>query len=592
MDNKVYIDQLKSCELFKDLSDLELNELYSSMTGVKIQTNEVLMTQGEISDCMYVLLSGRLIVIGTEGNVIAQIGRGETVGEMGIITNDPRSVTVVAMRESFLLKLDQAHFNALWNKHPSLLFEITKIITQRLRRTLKPRQKYSNDSHTVLLKANQNVDMPRFLSELSSSFEPRFRYKILKRSDFPEVLTESEFDDKIRRLEIDNNYLFYEVGTILDQWGELCMAFADRILVLANGSEAASYDPAIYKKLTSKALHEQIKKNLILLYEASESPHHTTSWLEPISFHRYYHVRYNREKDFERLLRFLNGTAIGIVFGGGGTRSFTQVGIMKYVYEQGIPIDAFAGTSAGALNAASYDFSRDYKDYLEMAFQVSKQVSFREYTIPFGSILSSRSITGYLKKMFGETKIEDLERPFLCVAADLINYKQVVFDRGLLWLALRSTMSIPGIYPPVFNPENQHLLVDGAVINNVPVDVMKDYLDNLGKIISVDVSQPYAIAKNYNYPLELTWTTILKKKIFSWTDPLIIPSITGTFFQGLLLASAQKTKMNIALSTVNIVPPIEGASLLDPSKFQELVDIGYNAAKKSLSNWKTQLDCL
>ena len=153
----------RSCKLFKDLNESELNALFNTMIKVKIEPGEVLITQGEISDCMYVLLSGRLLVKQADGKTIAQIGRGQTVGEMGVITNEPRSATVVAMRESILLKLEEARFSELWNRHPNLLFEITKIIAKRLRKTLKPPQKFSNNINILVVKGNQQADMKLFL---------------------------------------------------------------------------------------------------------------------------------------------------------------------------------------------------------------------------------------------------------------------------------------------------------------------------------------------------------------------------------------------------------------------------------------------
>lgn len=590
MDDKFCLDLLRACELFKDLNEPELNALFRSMVQVKILPGEVLITQGEISDCMYVLLSGRLLVKQTDGKTIAQIGRGQTVGEMGVITNEPRSATVVAMRESILLKLEQNRFTELWKSHPSLLFEITKIVAKRLRKTIRPPQKYSNNSNILVVKGNQQADMKLFLDQLSASFDHRFRYKILRRADFPLSLSEEEFDRQIQDVETHYDFLFYEIGSILDEWSDLCLGYADRILVLADASQEVNYDPRILSLLNSNALHQEIKRVLILLYDPSRKPKNTIAWLQPVHFFRHYHVRFDQKEDFARLLRFMNGTAIGLVFGGGGTRGWAQVGAMKYISEQNIPLDAFAGTSAGALNAASLALARDYNDYVEMSKRFAKAIHFKDYTLPLASILSSESLTSILMELFGDIKIEDLERPFFCITGDLFTNKEVEIHEGLLWRALRASMSLPGVYPPVYIESDGQLLVDGGVVNNVPVDAMRNYLEGFGKIISMAVSDLSSEAIKYDYPLVLTWKKILWNKFFSRPKTLKVPYIVDTFVHGLALASNQKSIASGALSDIHIKPKLVGFKILDASRINELREIGYESAKKALANWRNDLD--
>lgn len=590
IDDQYCLKLLESCELFKDLKRVELNELYASMERIQIDNEDILITQGEISDCMYVLLSGRLLVKQSDGKVVAQIGRGQPIGEMGLITNAPRSVSVIAMRESLLLKLNQNKFKELWTRHPDVLFKITKIIAQRLQKTLKPIPKFNNKSNIIVLKANPDTDIQLFLNQLSESFEARFRYKVLKRSDFPDSLSEVEFDRQILELESSYDYIFYNIESVKEDWCNLCLGYADRMMVVANGFQPVNFDPELIALLNDKNLNQEIKRTLVLLHEYGQKPKNTDLWLQPIHFNRHYHVHFNKQEDFARLLRFLNGTAIGLVFGGGGTRCFAQVGAMKYIFEQGMPIDAFAGTSAGAFNAASLAFARDYDDYFDIAKQIGKRVNFKEYTIPFVSVLSSQSLTELIKDIFGELKMEDMEKPFMCIAGDLFSNKEIEIREGLLWRALRATMSIPGIYPPVYDETKKMLLVDGGVVNNLPVDSMRNYLEGFGKIISMDVSDLTQTSTEYNYPLVLNWKTILWDKFLSRVSSFRAPSIVNTFLQGLLLASAQKTKKNSSLSDFHFSPNLVGFQLLDASRMNELIDLGYEAAKKNLSNWRVELD--
>ena len=121
---------------------------------------------------------------------------------------------------------------------------------------------------------------------------------------------------------------------------------------------------------------------------------------------------------------------------------------------------------------------------------------------------------------------------------------------------------------------------------------MKNYFEGLGKMIAVDVAEPYNQVSHYHYPLELTWWTILRQKIFSRSEKIIVPSIINTFMEGFLLCSNQKTKMNAALANIYIKPNLAGYPMWDLSMADEMIEIGYASAQKHLANWRVDLNFL
>ena len=153
-------------------------------------------------------------------------------------------------------------------------------------------------------------------------------------------------------------------------------------------------------------------------------------------------------------------------------------------------------------------------------------------------------------------------------------------------------MSLPGVYPPVYNESEAQLLIDGGVVNNVPIDTMRNYLEGYGKIISMAVSGLSNETFKYDYPLVLTWKTILWNKFFARPKTLKVPSIVDTFLHGLNLASCQKSLASASLSDIHINPKLVGFKILDPSRIDELRQIGYDSAKESLANWRADLDLL
>lgn len=583
MDESQHIELLKSCELFKSLSVEDLKHLYESMSTLHVKTGNVLIKQGEPSDCLYVLLSGRLITVTENGEKRGYVGRGETVGEMGLISQTPRSATVSALRDSMLLKLDQSHFDRLWKKNPSVLFEVSKIITQRLQRVLKS-GKDNHHANIVFLGANGYVNVADFFNRFRDVFDARYNYRIVRRTDFDSHLAAEQLSAELQHLESQFDYLFYEIDLKDSVWRKVCLDIADRIVVLAHGREPAIVDEGVKNILSDAHIHPDIKKILVLLYDQKAQPRHTQSWLGSVDFFKHYHVSLSSREDMSRLLRLLNGTAVGLVLGGGGSRVWAQIGAMKYIFDEKIPIDAYVGTSAGAMNSAVLSVARDYQDYVEISEDISRLTSFNEYTIPFASLLSSQSITAVLKKVFGEIRIEDLPKFLCCVAADLVKAREVHITSGPVWLGVRSSISIPGIYPPV--SEQGQVLVDGGVVNNLPADVMRDYFEGYGKVIAIDISSFNNDSCNYDYPLELTWGKILRLKYFSKISKINMPSIGDTFLRGLLVASDQRVQANKNLCDIYMRPNLKDFGILDLTKISELRAIGYQEALERLAQWR------
>ena len=199
---------------------------------------------------------------------------------------------------------------------------------------------------------------------------------------------------------------------------------------------------------------------------------------------------------------------VGVVLSGGGAKGFAHVGVLKVLEEAGIPIDYIAGTSMGAvvggLYAAGYssdlidslikiqDWSYLMRDDIYRKHQHASrrdhqkryiislpyQLKFREkrgkVTLPPGVYAGQNIYTLFLKLTAGyqhDLDFDDLPIPFGCVAADVRSGKEVVLREGSLPEAIRASMAIPGMFTPV--EKDSMLLIDGGVINNFPVDLVR-----------------------------------------------------------------------------------------------------------------------
>src|SRR3990167_9589727 len=208
----------------------------------------------------------------------------------------------------------------------------------------------------------------------------------------------------------------------------------------------------------------------------------------------------NPKDDFARMARFLTGTAIGLVLGGGGARGCAHVGVIQALEENGIPIDFIGGTSIGALMGSIYARDPDFINVLTQAKKVSKQMSNRwaqalDLTYPRVSFFTGKALNRILVKIFRKTLIEDLRINFFTITTNISKSKMMVHREGTLWKYVRASMSLVGFVPPLCDDDDS-LLVDGGYVNNLPADVMRSF--GVYNIIAVDVGSEVD-TNYYNY---------------------------------------------------------------------------------------------
>ena len=205
---------------------------------------------------------------------------------------------------------------------------------------------------------------------------------------------------------------------------------------------------------------------------------------------------------------------IGLVLGGGGAKGAAEVGVLKVLEEAGIHIDCIAGSSVGAivggLYAAGYSASEldtlfQTQEWLSLLTDRKASLSNEPYasengiTYIFGFPILDKNRKGFgimhggrieqvldsMVSVRGCTDFESLRIPFRCVAADIRTAEEVVISEGLVYQGLRASMAIPGIFKPVV--QDDRLLVDGGMLNNLPVDVCRQMGADI--VIAIDLQQ-------------------------------------------------------------------------------------------------------
>jgi NTE family protein len=295
-------------------------------------------------------------------------------------------------------------------------------------------------------------------------------------------------------------------------------------------------------------------------------------WLDAAGANRLFHWYGDSQADAMRLARVMTGRSVGIVLSGGGARAYSHIGAVRAIREAGIPIDFAGGASMGAVIAACVamgwsDTEIDWR--IRKAFVESNPLG--DYTLPVVGMVRGKRVNARLEEHFAETEIGDLKIPFYALSTNLTSGRVHVHRSGHLRTALRATISLPGILPPVVDGEN--ILVDGAVLNNFPVEIMREL--HQGFVIGSDVSgQPEGLNREeFVRPLNF-WQWVARN---GFSSP---PPIAG------LLMRAATVRNDPAygrdMTDVMILPELPGIELRDWSAYDAAVEAGYVAARAAL----------
>jgi NTE family protein len=294
----------------------------------------------------------------------------------------------------------------------------------------------------------------------------------------------------------------------------------------------------------------------------------------PQRFGTVHHLRLHAPGDMARLARHLAGRAVGLVLSGGAARGFAHIGAIRAWREAGLPIDRIGGASMGAVIAAGVAAGwddRELGDRIHQAFVKTNPLN--DYTVPWIALFRGETVDRLLRHHFNETVIDALWRPFFAVSTNLTTGGLLVHRHGRLWQALRASIAIPGVLPPLF--VGGDVLVDGGVLDNFPVDVMAGI--GSGPIVGIDVGEAPALMPGTEVPVN-------RRGLIGFLrpDPGRLPGIVSLLSRVGTVSSNLQTSLARAQLSLLIQPPIADVALLDWHSFDRAVEAGYRAAMDAL----------
>lgn len=204
---------------------------------------------------------------------------------------------------------------------------------------------------------------------------------------------------------------------------------------------------------------------------------------------------------------------VGLALSGGSVRGLCYIGFLKVIEGEKIPIDYIAGTSIGSVIGALYCAGMRPVEMEKLVSEL-KWENLMDFTAKYTGILDGKKIEKFMRKNLGVREFKDLRIPFAATAVDVNTGEEIIFEQGDVAKAVRASMSIPGVFTPV--KFGRRLLVDGAVLDPVPVGVLRGKVD---KIIAIDLTLPYEPFKRVR-AVDTTSTTWKEFKVRFITQEL------------------------------------------------------------------------
>lgn len=574
------IDIIHSSKFFAKIPIEKIVELLPEFKIIELEPSDILFYQGDASDYVYVLLKGELISVLTKSSgkktIIGTIRSAETIGELGAFSGEHRSLGVEAIMKCELLKLSARKFRELCQYYPAMQTELTQLIVTRSMQTL--RMMYKERKYPcvyVVVSFIENGQNERILNKLLPIIKNKSSNLIESDKNNPEDVIK-----RIEQAEMSASDLVIMMQSLNFDVLEACVNAHGIFYVCFNEGEN------VYRQEKTLAFFDFIKaKSTIRLELALFHPANTKKivntrkWLQLAKFSMHHHVRLDNNLDYERLARFITGNAFSLVLGGGGAKGLVHLGVIKAILDKGIYIDAIGGTSIGATVAACYAASLNFQVLIaymnKLKRATKKSLSIFNMTWPTIALYSSNPTTNEMINLFGSDCIEDFWIPFFAISSNLTKMNQVIHARGFIWEALRSSAAVPGVYPPyVLNGE---LLLDGGLINNLPVDVMRDLIGPQQKIMAVSLATLGKEKPNFNFPPVVTlWQSILTKLGIGYRH-YVYPPYLEMLRESLLVGSSSTERQNALDADILVKPDLSAFKMLSVKNKQEqdMFNIGY-----------------
>lgn len=571
-------------------------ELEGACEHVHVAGGSVVVRRGQVGVPLILIARGgiRASYVDDSGrrHVVFEFFQGATVGEALVLSGHSSPLDLHAVRDSHLLYLSPEKFQALAARHPDFVLSLARHVATNLVHVFSSNEVLSSLAHAA-------DHLPRSIAILSAGGDSVLRARDL----VAEALTRSRsatrvtIEDARRALdgergtdvpyerfiewlgtrELRSDLLVLECDRTHASWLDFCLRQADRIMVLADEESLRSDGGGLAWWRDAKLRDRTCHLDLAVVHPPSGArPRGSAAYTRLPGVSRLHHVRGGDPGDAGRLTRWLLDRPVGLVLGGGGARGIAHVGVFKALEEARIPIDIVGGTSMGAIFAGGHARGWDAETMMDHVRKLfSSRFALYNPTIPVTALLAGKKLDRVMENLFEDLDIADLWTRFFCVSTNISRATSEVRDSGSLRDAIRSSCSIPGLFPPY--QALKELFVDGGVMDNLPIDVMAEQCR--GPVIAVDVF-PY---QRHKSGMKAHRRNVLGRfKAMSRGGPRLF----DVLMHATLVGSQRATATSLARHppALYLAPDLAHFRVLDWKAHEAIFQAGYEYARHALES--------
>lgn len=587
--------------LFGVLDYDSIQELQRRLIWKHVPSGTKLDYRDEPPGSMYIVVNGRLRADSVSQDSfevpVREIGQGDTYGDFNLLSGENSEIVLTALRDTDIVRASQDVIEWLLQRNPQSVLKFVHRTSLRLQSQdgrrhqtsfscnaiallpLGPKQPVTELAERLVEKLTPYGQTLHLNSHLFDSLFGRERTAQTTMSDSNNIALNHWLTEQERAY----TFVVYEADPAWTPWTRRCLRQADRI-VLVSESDRAPEQGELETSLNRQGY--PVDQELVLIHPDNAAfPKGTMAWLKNRNVKKFHHVRMGNGEDIGRLSRRLIGKEVGLVLSGGGARGFAHAGAFKALREANIPVDIIGGASMGALIGGILSQGNGYDDILTFADRYGSPRTVYDFTLPVVSFLASRKLTKMLDGVFAERRIEDMWRPFFCISADLSQATANIHRNGPAWEAVRGSVALPGIFAPfIFQ---KRVVVDGGVMNNFPIDVMRQQIPG-GWIIGINVSPPREMERDFRFDSGVSGWQVLLDRLNPFGRRLKAPSIFSTLTRSVEVRGIYQMALVRDKADRIIQPNVARYNYLDFRPAREIAKAGYQATVDVIDELKLQ----
>ena len=564
------LELLRVVPLLATLGSSELSDLAGDLRVVEVAAGEWLCREGDPADTAYVVSSGRLEVTRglPEPQVIRTLRRGAAVGELALLRRGPRTASVRATRDSVLFALARGRFEQLILNAPNFALSLARAMADQLAATTAAETPSVTPRTLTLVALDDRVDLSLAAQMLVSELDRGTSVAIIDR---PAGEQRADWTVALARAEISHDFVVLAVAATEpgDPWATFCLGECDLAIALSG----RAIDPRWTRAVGAIALSGS--ELVAIDYRVGDD---VIGTIAPRQV-RAVRGRMGLAAAMREIGRRVTGRGVGLVLSGGGARALAHIGVIEGLRDAGITFDRIGGVSQGSIISAGLARGDSPEQVYELARYFCDTNPTNDYTLPLAAVIRGRKFERLLDEVLGDTLIEELPTPYFCTSTDVVNREIVVHRTGRLADAVRASMSVPGLLPPV-RDRSGRVLVDGGVLDNLPIATMAAM--GGGPIIAADVTtaddDPAAATDGRRWaraPAQV-------RRLITGTDA-VLPSLGETIIRCVTLASSDTVAASRQHADLVISPEVSGIGLLDWQRLPEMRTAGIAAVTEALA---------